>query len=382
MYEKVFISHAREDAKAAQAIYYFLKDLTPFKPWLDKVNILPGHNWREEINLALKSADFIIILFSRISVEKIGYIQKEFKLALDYCEERPEDTIYIIPVLLDECKIPEKFNKYQWIKINEPEAYETIYTSLRQQREKYLQLETERIAQNLSYRFDIRTLEETLGYQITHTLEISYPQFVNTDKLSLKHINTYILGDVYRSHNLFMFNNVADESNGNPYSQSNEFRITYNLELITPKLITLTVYNYQYTGGAHGNYGTSGLNYILDPVIEIDLKMLLDYQQDALLILGEICKYKLLEKGRAEFDIEEENDFFLENFADAVSWEFLGNFYIGKRRTINILFAPYQITAYAYGQHDIEIPFDELYSQIGGLRKLREIDQYLNITPL
>jgi len=378
MYDKVFISHAKEDKEAAFGIYNFLKSSTSFKPWLDKVNILPGHNWREEINLALKSADFIVILFSKIAVEKKGYVQKEFKLALDYCEERPEGAIYIIPVLLEDCNVPEKFAKYQWVTISDPDFHESIYASLRKQRDRYLSQETERIARSLSYGFETKTLEETVGNRIVHTLEIRYPQFSNTGMLSLKHLNTYFLAEVYRRYNWFIKHNEPEQPNGNPNVPHNEYRSVYNLELITPKLISLTVFNYEYSGGAHGNYATDGRNYELAPLIELTLQELLGYQEDALAKLGQICKQKLLAKGREEFGVTDEREFFLGDFDEQVNWDFLSNFYIGQR-TLNILFAPYEVTAYAYGKHDIEISFDELYTDIGQLQKLKEIDTYFDI---
>jgi hypothetical protein len=45
-------------------------------------------------------------LFSSTSVEKRGYIQKEFKFALDVLDEFPEGEIFVIPVRLDDCEIP------------------------------------------------------------------------------------------------------------------------------------------------------------------------------------------------------------------------------------------------------------------------------------
>jgi hypothetical protein len=113
-YNKIFISYAKEDFQYALTLYRYLDELS-YVPWLDKIRLLPGSNWELEINKALKDSDFIILLLSSTSVFKRGYVQKEYKLALQYWEQRLEDDIYIIPVLIDECQLPESLSRFQWI---------------------------------------------------------------------------------------------------------------------------------------------------------------------------------------------------------------------------------------------------------------------------
>jgi|SRR4051794_1638276 hypothetical protein len=102
MYNKVFISYAKEDKNTAEKLYDFLT-LYHYEPWLDKKKLLPGQDWNTEIRLALKRADFIVMLLSRTSVEKRGFVQREFKLALEYYEEKLDSDIYIIPCKIDDC---------------------------------------------------------------------------------------------------------------------------------------------------------------------------------------------------------------------------------------------------------------------------------------
>lgn len=94
MYDKVFISYAKENIEVAEHIYYMLQT-KGYIPWLDKYNLKVGQQWDVEIKRALKEADFIIILLSSISVAKRGYVQREFRLALSYCEEKLDSDIYI-----------------------------------------------------------------------------------------------------------------------------------------------------------------------------------------------------------------------------------------------------------------------------------------------
>lgn len=103
MKDKIFISYAREDLENAERMY---KDIQAngLHPWMDKFSISPGKNWREEIELAIRSSRYFILLLSSNSISKRGYCQKEIKLALDVLSEFPSGEVFIIPVRLDECE--------------------------------------------------------------------------------------------------------------------------------------------------------------------------------------------------------------------------------------------------------------------------------------
>jgi hypothetical protein len=102
-----------------------------FKPWLDEEELLPGQLWEQEIPRALQDSDFILIFFSQNSVNKHGYIQREFKLTLDAWQEIPTGRIYAIPIRLDNCEIPEQFRKYQWVDLFDGYSFERVIQSIR-----------------------------------------------------------------------------------------------------------------------------------------------------------------------------------------------------------------------------------------------------------
>jgi TIR domain/SIR2-like domain len=111
----VFISYGQEDTEKAERLYKDLKNVG-LVPWRDKESILPGENWKIVIRKAIKSSRYFIPLFSSNSTKKIGYIQKEFKYAMDYSDSFPESEIYIIPARLDTCEIPyEKLEEIQYV---------------------------------------------------------------------------------------------------------------------------------------------------------------------------------------------------------------------------------------------------------------------------
>lgn len=111
----VFLVHAVQDKPTVRDLYARLKSEAWIDPWFDEENLLPGQNWDLEIQKALRGIDAIIICLSKVSVAKEGYIQKEIKRALDICDEKPDGTIYIIPLRLDDCEIPFRLQKFHWV---------------------------------------------------------------------------------------------------------------------------------------------------------------------------------------------------------------------------------------------------------------------------
>lgn len=123
----VFISHASEDNSAAKRLTKRLKD-DGFAPWLDLERLLPGQDWNLEIEKAMRESEVILLCFSKESVAKESYIQKEYKRAMRIQEEKPEGTIFVIPVRLDECELPFYMREIQWV--NYPEDYDRLVAAL------------------------------------------------------------------------------------------------------------------------------------------------------------------------------------------------------------------------------------------------------------
>ena len=111
---KIFISHTTEDTPKAKKIYEILKK-RGFAPWIDCYDIKAGEKWDYSINKALKEAHFIIVCLSRLLDEKRSYINKEIKLALEYSKEKKDHDIYIFPISIDNCKIPDELSAFQGI---------------------------------------------------------------------------------------------------------------------------------------------------------------------------------------------------------------------------------------------------------------------------
>jgi hypothetical protein len=109
----VFISYASEDRPKARQLYNQL-EMDGFDAWLDEQRLLPGQDWNLEIEKAEMASDVILLCLSRFSIQKEGYIQREIKLALKIQEEKPEGTIFVIPVRLDDCELPFSIRGLHW----------------------------------------------------------------------------------------------------------------------------------------------------------------------------------------------------------------------------------------------------------------------------
>lgn len=127
---RIFLCHSSNDKPAVRKLYQQLLG-EGFAPWLDEEDLLPGQDWQREIPKAVKNSDVVIVCLSRNSISKSGYVQKEIKHALDLADELPEDTIFIIPLRLEDCRVPERLARWHWVNIFEERGFNRLLGSLR-----------------------------------------------------------------------------------------------------------------------------------------------------------------------------------------------------------------------------------------------------------
>ena len=127
---RVFLCHASVDKKAVRRLHQRLVQ-DGMAPWLDEKDLLPGQNWRHEIPKVVGSSDVVLICLSRSSITKEGYVQKEIKFALDAADEKPQGTIFLIPVKLEECEVPERLGRVHWTDLFKRGGYNQLKGALR-----------------------------------------------------------------------------------------------------------------------------------------------------------------------------------------------------------------------------------------------------------
>lgn len=124
-HHSAFISYTRLDKVFVEQLYDRLKD-AGFSPWMDTKNILPGEDWKRAITQAIRTSTFFLACLSKNSVRKRGVIQEKLNEALDIWKQKLHDDIYLIPVRLDECDVPESLKKFQWVDLFSEEGFEKL----------------------------------------------------------------------------------------------------------------------------------------------------------------------------------------------------------------------------------------------------------------
>jgi DNA-binding response OmpR family regulator len=130
---KVFLCYSKRDNDRVMNLYRHLKEQREIIPWIDKVDLLPGVDWDQEIQQAVRNSDVVLVCLSEKSLSNDGYVHKELRIALDTAEKKPDGTIYIIPLRLEECRVPERLGRWQWLDyfVEPKDGFERLMTSLR-----------------------------------------------------------------------------------------------------------------------------------------------------------------------------------------------------------------------------------------------------------
>ena len=377
-FNNVFISYASEDFRTASKLYnHLIKN--DYNPWLDKYKLLPGQTWDIEIQQALRRADFIILLLSNNSVEKRGYVQREFKLALEYIEEKLDTDIYIIPCKIDNCETPHKLNKYQWISLIENDSFDKILASLNIQRDRYKEAERKKILSNVSFDYENIEKEYTVDSKPQSNVKIKYPKFKNIENESLNELNAIIEGTITRQYIRGREIILEAKDDENLLKRHIEYgfpgySITINLEftLITKDFVSIISNSYSNTGGVHGNYASVGYNYSLNPLGELTNSSFIHYGY-TLNFISNICRKYIIEKVKEHTGEEDnESDYFLNEKPLEPDIENFKNFFLDKNG-VNFIFNPYEVTAYALGQHVIPVSYSDLLAHSPNSETLKKL---------
>ena len=128
---RVFLCHSSSDKPIVRELYQKLSAEGWMDVWLDEEKLLPGQDWDYEIERALDKTDAVIVSLSTGSVSKEGYVQKELRFVLDIALEKPEGTIFILPLRLDASERPRRLRPIQGVDYFPPERRELAYARLR-----------------------------------------------------------------------------------------------------------------------------------------------------------------------------------------------------------------------------------------------------------
>jgi len=131
-----FLCYAKENVETVRQFAERLKSEGWIDPWLDEEDILPGQKWEDRVVSAVHESHAVIVFLSQIAVKSEGFFHKELALALDTAEEKPDGTIFIIPIRLDICDVPHRLAQYQYVDffgddLQKERAYKNLKASLK-----------------------------------------------------------------------------------------------------------------------------------------------------------------------------------------------------------------------------------------------------------
>lgn len=173
---KVFISYAKEDRESAERYYEQLAK-EGASPWVDFKHLLPGQNWEAEIDRAFSDANVVVLLLSKRSVTKRGFVQREANDAIDRLRYKQPTDIYVIPLLLEPCEVPTHIaSRLQYVDLNVPGAWDQVKAALRlASAQQSIELEHGVIAG--PFNAFTERIEDNWEGLPGHNIEIEYPRF-------------------------------------------------------------------------------------------------------------------------------------------------------------------------------------------------------------
>jgi TIR domain len=140
----VFLCHCSEDKAAVRQIDRALKS-DGFQPWLDEDDIFPARAWNAEIEQGLRSSHAVVVCLSKTFSRKEGYVQKELRYAIDLAREKPDGTVFLIPIRLEESEILPSLADLQFIDWFKHDGHDKLLRALRE-RARQVGLESTRPA--------------------------------------------------------------------------------------------------------------------------------------------------------------------------------------------------------------------------------------------
>jgi hypothetical protein len=124
MSPKIFVSHASEDKD--RFVLRFAERLRQkgIDAWLDKWEMLPGDSLVDKIfEEGIKEATAVIIILSKFSVEK-PWVKEELNAAF---VKRINNGSKLIPIVIDDCDVPESLKSTLWESIADLTAYDSSF---------------------------------------------------------------------------------------------------------------------------------------------------------------------------------------------------------------------------------------------------------------
>jgi hypothetical protein len=119
---KIFLSYARADASNAASRLRTELTQAGFDVWRDIEEMRGGERWKEQLRVALRSIDVVLVLLTPGAIES-QMVAWEWENALTLEKS-------VISLLAIRCKIPPELSEFHYHDLSEPEKYSTSLMAL------------------------------------------------------------------------------------------------------------------------------------------------------------------------------------------------------------------------------------------------------------
>ena len=368
---KVFLSYAKEDKEFILECYEELKR-KGFSPWMDEHDLLPGQAWDNCLKANMKSTDVVLIFMSSVSVEKIGYVQREMKYFVDKRKDFPDDYIYIIPIQIDDCTVPNLISsEIQFININKDLSGREWNKVLRSLGVAAEQRNIQKINNETSKKISVvlEEISESVFSFSGYDFKAIYPQ-VQTSLLGFNEINELVKNLIFNKLVIArssQFDEIIDfeRDNDEPmYFDIFQNEISGEIGYLKSYFMSVLFTEYEFKGGAHGSHYFYSRHYIIkdSKVSQISPFQIFssDLLYEAITFIEDYCYQDL--KKQISFrmnmlDDDLDSDWIKSGCSELIEQD---EIFIVKSNSLDVYFKPYSVTAYAFGDFIVSIPFYEL----------------------
>lgn len=364
---KAFLSYAKEDQNRAQE-YYDLLLQEGVIPWMDVKCILPGQNWEMEVDKAISDANIIILLLSKQSVNKRGFVQREVNDAIERLRYKQPTDIYIIPLLLEQCDVPSYIaTRLQYVDLSSPGAWDQVRASL------ILAAKQQSIdlAQGINagpFRVFTDKLEDQWAGAPGHDIKIEYPRLESVSYPAFAKELTLLFGG--------RATRALIESRRNPWNQSpnlfleiggfasmngrwDEFRIVHATDQFLSLVYKVGCYG---AGAAHPNSYFQTYNFSMhERIILLKLENFFSDFSSAITRISELSVAELCHNYWSRTG-EQPDEHQLNWFKSGAGTDIKNfEYFTASADHFTFLFAPYQVSSFAMGMWSADVPFYNLH---------------------
>jgi hypothetical protein len=125
----VFISYARPDLAAVNALVDLLKD-AGLRTWFDKKDLKGGQDWEFEIRKHIADAAIFLVCLSTNAADRKGFYHRETRYAVEEAMKLPKGKVYILPVRLNDCPYPDDLRHLHTIDLFSPNSSYGLLSSV------------------------------------------------------------------------------------------------------------------------------------------------------------------------------------------------------------------------------------------------------------